>query len=210
MLHSIHRFHKLNKPIYGINCGSLGFLLNTYDTKSDLYEKITQATSIKINPLTTTFTNSYGENKEAIAFNEISILRSDSVASHLKVIIDNEVMINPLVCDGILVSTPMGSTAYNRACGGNIISLDSNLLAVTSINSFDPINWKGASIRNHHVVEIENLDTKKRKINLFADFQEFKNISKATIRISNNVYANLLFDPNNDLNHKILKTQFHK
>lgn len=209
MLHCIHKYQHLNKPIYGINCGTLGFLLNNYNLQDDLFEKISQATTISLHPLEAIFVNSVGEKNTSIAFNEVSFLRSDPVASHLKIDIDGNMMMNNLVSDGLLVSTPMGSTAYNRACGGNVVSVDSNLLVMTPINPFNPLNWKGATIKNKHIINITNLDIKKRKINLFCDYKEFKNISKATISLSE-ANINLLFNPQEDLEHKILQTQFNK
>ncbi len=209
MLHCIHKYQHLNKPMYGINCGTLGFLLNNYNTNDDLFEKISEATHIPLSPLQATFTNSVGEENTSIAFNEVSFLRSDPVASHLKIEIDNNTMMDNLISDGLLVSTPMGSTAYNRACGGNVVSIDSNLLVMTPINPFNPLNWKGATIKNKHIINITNLDVKKRKINLFCDYKEFKNITKAKISLVDSK-INLLFDPKEDLEYKILKTQFNK
>lgn len=209
LLHCLHKYLHLNKPFYGLNYGSLGFLLNE-STGENLIEKIKKAVAYKIHPLEANFTDNNNNHNTAIAFNEVHTLRAHSPASHLSISIDDIERMNKLVADGIIVSTPLGSTAYNRACGGHIISLNTNLLSITPINPFSPIMWKGATINNNHIITIKNNDPETRKCNMFCDFHEFHDIASIDIHLNKNIKVEILFNKDNHLEDKIIKTQFNQ
>jgi NAD+ kinase len=208
MLHIVHNYYHLNKPIYGINCGSLGFLLNKFNHKEDLYEVLKRGVRFDLKPLKVDFETTNGNKMSAIAFNESYLMRSGPVASHLKITLDGVTRMGKLVSDGLLVSTPMGSTAYNRACGGSVISVQSNLLALTSINPFQPLNWKGAIVDNKHSIKIENIEPFKRKTALFCDFKEFRDVKSMIVHQDMSNKVTLIFNTIDSLENKILKTQF--
>jgi NAD+ kinase len=210
LLHVLHRYMNFKQPIYGINCGNLGFLLNNIDITQDIYQHLQNTNQVEIMPLLGSFTNTSQQSFSYFAFNEISIMRSEPVAANLQIKLNNKIIIERLVADGILISTPTGSTAYNRACGGPLISANSNLLAITPINSFNPLSWHGTTINNNSTVEIMNLETKNRTVKIAFDFKEHHNIVDAKIILSNDYKRTLLFDKNNDLESKILNAQFHQ
>jgi NAD+ kinase len=208
ILHSIHKYIAYNQPIFGINCGNLGFLLNSYQQEIDLIQTIEESTKFNIHPLSTEIELTNGDKLKDTAFNEISILRSTSNAAHLSIYLNNELKLEQLIGDGVLVATPLGSTAYNLACRGNILPLYSNLLALTPINPFKPLNWNGAILKNDAKITIHNIDYRKRKINLFCDYKKYNNIKTCIIEENKNITFSLLFNNTHDLNQKILKEQF--
>ncbi|MFL1780866.1 putative inorganic polyphosphate/ATP-NAD kinase [Candidatus Hepatincolaceae symbiont of Richtersius coronifer] len=208
ILYCMHRFLPLDKPLYGINCGNLGFLMNKLNLSQDLEDLVAKAVPLNINPLETNFENIQGYINSGIAFNEISFLRCESLAAHLRVKIDNKIRVDKLVADGILVCTPTGSSAYNLACGGNVIQAASKLLVLTPISPFSPLGWKGTTLGDQHVFEIINLDPKKRKINMFCDFKEFRLIVRAEIKLCTSKKITLLFNQEENLENKLLKSQF--
>ena len=212
MLHTLHKCIDLKKPIYGINCGNLGFLMNDFNLDTTIEELIatikTETIALKTYPLEVKFTTNEGKELTSLAFNEASILRSDGVAAHLKIYINNEVKCNKLVSDGALIATPLGSLAYNKACGGPVIPLESRLLILTAINSFDPHYFKGAILPENSIVTIEVLSSESRKVNLFCDFIKYKNITKLEIKKSETKAVNMLFNKQNYLTQKIFNAQF--
>ena len=213
MLHTLHNCIDLNKPIYGINCGSLGFLMNDFNLDTTTIDELitslqTCVTSVKTYPLEVKFTTNSGEEITSLAFNEASLLRSDGVAAHLKIYIDGELKCNKLVSDGTLVATPFGSLAYNKACGGPIIPLNSKLLILTAINAFDPVNFKGVILPESSTVTIEVQSSTTRKVNLFCDFIKYKHITKLEVKKSRSKSINILFNKQNYLTQKIFNAQF--
>ncbi len=208
-LHTIYRVDhcKLPLPVYGMNCGSVGFLMNPYRPEH-LIERLTEAHKVNIYPLHMKTIDSNGEKHEALAFNEVALLRETRQAAKLKISIDNIERLPELVCDGIMLATPAGSTAYNLSAHGPIIPLSANLLALTPISAFRPRRWRGALLPYHIHASIEVLDANKRPVSATADSTEFRDISKVEIKQSDCNGCPLLFDPDHNLEERILKEQF--
>ena len=212
LLESLHkgREHKSRGqilPVYGMNCGSVGFLLNPYDPDK-LNEKLQKAQPVTIYPLAMTATDMDGNTHDAMAFNEVSLLRQTRQAAKLKISIDGVERISELVCDGILLATPAGSTAYNLSAHGPILPLSANVLALTPISAFRPRRWRGALIPCHSTVKIEIINPEKRPVSATADSTEVRNIQFLEIKQSNAHECTLLFDPDHHLEERILKEQF--
>ena len=199
MLKTIKRLYKFNKPFYGINCGSVGFLLNKYDTKK-ISEKINKAKITIINPLQVLTINKLKKRSSLLAINELSLFRQSKQTSLLKLKINNKTLIKKLIGDGILFSTPAGSTAYNMSVNGPILSLNSKKIAITPISPFRPRRWKGKIISDRKSIYILNLDPKKRPIAAVADNNEIRNIVK----------FKLLFNSSESLYKKIKSEQKRK
>ncbi|MDR2007547.1 MAG: NAD kinase [Alphaproteobacteria bacterium] len=209
MLTCLHDFIHYNKPLYGINCGTLGFLLNERQGSLDILSAVEHSVEFKVHPLVANFETAKEKNLETIAFNEISLLRKNPRSAHLNISINNENRIDTLIGDGILVATPVGSTAYNYSCGGDVLSSSSNLLALTPINPFSPLRWKGTTLKDDSIIDIKNLET-NRPINMSADFQEYEEIQNISIRLAKDKSITLLFDRHRDLESKIIKQQFNQ
>ncbi|MCI5061237.1 MAG: NAD kinase [Alphaproteobacteria bacterium] len=207
ILEVLHQTHKTGLPVYGMNCGSVGFLLNPYRPES-LLERLNEAHHVDIFPLHMSATDKNGETHEALAFNEVSLLRETRQAAKLKISVDNIERIPELVCDGILLSTPAGSTAYNLSAHGPIIPLSANLLALTPISAFRPRRWRGALLPYHSRVKIEALNDEKRPVSATADSTEIRDIQSVEIRQLESSPCRLLFDPDHNLEERILKEQF--
>ncbi|MCL2567738.1 MAG: NAD kinase [Alphaproteobacteria bacterium] len=209
MLSCLHEFISYGKPLYGINCGTRGFLLNERHDCLDILEHINNSVEFKLNPLAANFETVKEKNLQTIAFNEISLLRKKPRSAHLSISIDNNLRLEELVGDGILVATPIGSPAYNCSCGGDILSTKSDLLALTPINPFKPLRWKGTTIEDSSIIAISNIEL-NRPINMSADFQEFEEIKNISIKLCKDKHITLLFDKNEDLESKIIKQQFNQ
>ena len=209
ILEALHKLHDEGSsiPVYGLNCGSVGFLLNP-NIKGDLIEKITNSNSVDIYPLNLSCKTKDGEQKDIIAFNEISLLRETRQAAKLKIKVDETTRIEELVCDGILLATPAGSTAYNLSANGPILPISANLLALTPISAFRPRRWRGALLPSNVCVEIEVYNHDKRPVSATADSKEFRDIRSVKINQSNKYSRTLLFDPDHNLGERILKEQF--
>lgn len=207
LLEALHKFHALNAPIYGMNCGSVGFLLNPFRTE-DLTGHIARAQSVQLSPLEMKATTSGGSVITAFAFNEISLLRQERQAAKIGVAVDGIERLPELICDGILVSTPAGSTAYNLSAHGPIIPLSANVLALTPISAFRPRRWRGALLPHGAAVRFEILESAKRPVSASADFTEVRDVVQVDIRESKAISVTLLFDPDHNLEERILKEQF--
>jgi NAD+ kinase len=207
MLETLHNTHKLNIPVYGMNCGSVGFLLNPFRPKN-LIDRLNAAHKVEIYPLSMIVTDHQGNNHEAMAFNEVSLLRETRQAAKLKISIDNVERIDELVCDGILLATPAGSTAYNLSAHGPIIPLSGNVLALTPISAFRPRRWRGALLPSNVEVKIDIINNKKRPVSATADSTEIRNVISVTIKQAESHGCTLLFDPDHSLEERILKEQF--
>lgn len=206
LLRVLHDFIDLNIPIFGMNKGTLGFLMN--DFKEDhLEERVLQAQPLKLYPLHVELHDTQGKIRYGLAFNEAHTIRSVSQASRLKISVDGQMRLPQLVCDGILLATPAGSTAYNRACHGPILPMRSHSLALTPINPFSP-RWNGAILPNSAIVEVENLNPLSRPSLAALDFLEFPYTAYLKIQQSKQQYAQLLFDPDSHLEHRVLTQQF--
>ena len=201
MLSSLKKYLNFNKPFYGINCGTYGFLMNNFN-KDDLEKKIFLSKKIYIRPLNIVAqTNKF--KKKILAINEVSLFRQSRQTVSLNLKIGKKVILKKLVGDGILVSTPAGSTAYNLSAQGPVLSLNSKKLAVTPISPFRPRRWKGKIISNKQKIKIKNLDSKKRPIAAVADNIEIRNIKSVNIEISRKVTFCVLYDRKESLIKKI-------
>ena len=207
MLASLKKYQKYQLPFYGMNKGNRGFLLNKFDEK-DLINKINKSKIAELHPLEMYARNKNGKVKTAIAVNEVSVFRETRQAAKLEIKIDNKIRIKEVTCDGVLVATPAGSTAYNLSARGPVLDLESNLLAVTPISPFKPRGWRGATINNRSKVSIKNLDFKKRPVSVVADNIEFRDVSNVSIYLNKNKTFKLLYDKKYGLKERNLAEQF--
>ena len=209
MLNSLKKYYKLNKAFYGINSGSYGFLMNKYSRKKT-HKNLLIANLIKINPLKMKVINKTNQIKRSIAVNEVSILRQSRQAASITILNGKNKIIKKLVCDGVLVSTPAGSTAYNLSVHGPILNLDSKKLAISPISPFRPRRWKGKIISDKSKIVIKNLNIKKRPISAVADNYEVRNAKIIIIETDKKIKFNLLYDKNRSLQKKIKIEQLRK
>lgn len=210
MLHAMHTYLDHDKPIYGLNCGTVGFLMNAMrlDNLSELVNRVSEAETTEVFPLVMDVVKNDGSTHRKLAFNEVSVLRYGHQTANLKVSVNGIERIPKLICDGILVATPMGSTAYNLSARGPIIPLGSNVLALTPVSAFRPRRWHGALLPNSAVVELTNLDPDKRPIGASADFHEFDQVQSITIREDHERPFRILFDSDHSLEERIFGEQF--
>ena len=209
MLSSLKKYNKYKKPFYGINAGSYGFLMNKFSTKNTI-KNLSKAKQVTISPLEMTVKNKYNKIKKSIAINEVSILRQSRQTASLKILSGSKTIIKKLVSDGILVSTPAGSTAYNMSVYGPILNLDSKKLSIRPISAFRPRRWKGRVVSDKSKILIKNLDTKKRPISAVADNYELRNAKLISIKTNKKIKFNLLYDSNRSLQKKIKIEQIRK
>ena len=207
LLKSLHDFNELNKPFFGINYGSIGFLMNSASNK-DLKEVIKNSKSTDLKPLKMTAKDEDNKIYDSIAYNEVSLMRQSHQASKFQIKINETTRMKELICDGVLVSTSAGSTAYNLSAHGSILPLDSKLLALTPISAFRPRRWRGALLSEKNIIEITVINFKDRKVSVTADNIEFRNIKEVTIQSSQNKNCKILFDNNHSIEDKILNEQF--
>lgn len=207
MLRALHHFTDCPLPIYGLNLGTLGFLLNEYKQK-DLITRIEQAKSYDIHPLRMEAQNADGEKVTQLAYNEVSLLRETHSSAKIMVSVNDEVRLPLLVCDGIMISTAVGSTAYNSSAAGPIIPLTSNVLPITPISAFRPRRWPGALLLNTSRVRFEVIRPRERPVSASADAFEMRDVAIVDIAEAKDVTATLLFDPDNHLEERINKEQF--
>ena len=209
MLQTLKKLHKFKKPFYGINSGNYGFLMNKF-SKKKIVKNLKTTHSIKIYPLQMIVKTKNNQVKKSIAINEISILRQSKQASSISITSNNRNIIKNLISDGVLVSTPAGSTAYNLSVHGPILNLDSNKLAVTPISPFRPRRWSGTIVNDKSKIIIKNLDTNKRPISAVADNFEVRNVKKVTIQSNKKIIFELMYNKNNSLYKKIKIEQVRK
>ena len=209
MLQILKKLYKFKKPFYGINSGNYGFLMNKFSKKNFL-KNLKASHSIKIHPLQMIVKTKGNNVKKSIAINEISILRQSKQASSISISSNKKNVIKKLISDGVLISTPAGSTAYNLSVYGPILNLDSNKLAVTPISPFRPRRWRGVIISDKSFVTIKNLDKDKRPISVTADNFEVRNAIKVSIKANKKITFNLLYNKNNSLHKKIKIEQVRK
>ena len=207
LLKSLHDFNELNKPFFGINYGSIGFLMNSMSNQN-LEELISNSKSTNLNPLKMIAIDEVNKQHESIAYNEVSLMRQSHQASKFKIEINDITRMNELICDGVLVSTSAGSTAYNLSAHGSILPLDSKLLALTPISAFRPRRWRGALLSEKSIIKINVLNSKDRQASVTADNIEFRNIKEVTIHSSTDKSCKILFDNNHSIEDKILNEQF--
>jgi len=207
MLRTLHAHRDGQAPVYGMKLGRVGFLMNKHRL-DDLPERIAQAHAAILYPLEMHTTDGDGVQSTAIAFNEVSLLRQSNQAAHLEVKLNGTVKLSNLICDGILVSTPAGSTAYNLSAHGPILPLDANVLALTPISPFRPRRWRGAILPHLTEVGLRVLDPGKRPVSATADFHEVRHVREVLIRQARDRGVRLLFDPEHNLEQRILDEQF--
>ena len=207
MLETVHTVLDSGQAIFGMNRGSVGFLMNEFET-GELIERIAAATETIIHPLKMTVTDKKGTTHSALAFNEVSMLRQQHQAAKLRISIDGKVRLSELICDGIIVATPAGSTAYNLSAHGPILPIDSPLLALTPISPFRPRRWRGAILSHEAEVEIEMLEASKRPVSAVADQTEFRDVVKVVVSEDEKRSARLLFDDGHSLAERVLNEQF--
>ena len=207
MLEAIKSHMSHNLPLFGLNYGSIGFLMNA-SNKDDLIKRINLSQSIVIAPLSMKVKSFDGNSHEAIAINEVSLLRETHQASKIKISIDDKVRLDELICDGILISTPSGSTAYNLSAHGPILPINADVLALTPISAFRPRRWKGAILNNRSEVRFDIIDGKKRPVSAVADSTEFRDIESVTVKQDNENSIQLLFDEQHSFEERILNEQF--
>jgi NAD+ kinase len=207
MLQTLHRFMDAHIPVYGMNRGSVGFLMNEY-REDELPERLMQAKLNMIYPLRMRAIMADGSRGKALAINEVSLFRLTHQAARLKITVDGRTRLEELVCDGVLVATPAGSTAYNLSVHGPILPINASLLALTPISPFRPRRWRGAILRNSARVTVDVLEPEKRPIGAVADHQEFRNVLSVDISEERGIGLRLLFDPGHELDERIQAEQF--
>ena len=209
MLQTLKKNRNSKKYFYGINSGNYGFLMNKYSSKN-LIKNLSKAKMISISPLEMKVSNKSNQSKKHIAINEVSILRQSRQAASLSIDYGSKKLIKNLVSDGVLVSTPAGSTAYNLSVHGPILGLNSKKLSISPISAFRPRRWKGKIVSDRSKITIKNLNTRKRPISAVADNIEVRNAKKITIKTNKNIRFNLLYDKNRSLQKKIKLEQIRK
>ncbi|NBS02230.1 MAG: NAD kinase [Rhizobiales bacterium] len=207
MLQTLHGFMGQGKPIYGINRGSVGFLMNEY-RELDLLERINSAERSIIHPLLMQATDHEGHICEARAINEVSIFRQSYQAAKLSLSVDGRVRMPELVADGVLVATPAGSTAYNLSANGPILPLNAPMLALTPISAFRPRRWRGALLPDKATITISVLEAQKRPVNAVADHFEFRSVVEIQVSMDRDTELVMLHDPDHGLEERILREQF--
>jgi NAD+ kinase len=207
MLRTLHRHMAHNKPVYGMKLGTVGFLMNQYRVDG-LLARLARAQSTTLKPLVMEAVSESGTTGISLAFNEVSLLRQTKQAAHIRVSLNGAVKIDELMCDGVLVSTSAGSTAYNLSAHGPILPLGADVLAMTPISPFRPRRWRGAILRAGTEVKFEVLDPYKRPVSATADSNEVRDVVEVTIRESRDKTVSLLFDPEHNLEDRILNEQF--
>ena len=209
MLQTLKKLGKFNKPFYGINMGTYGFLMNKLKTRKFI-ENLSKSKPITISALQMIAKTKNNTTKKGIAINEISMFRQSKQAATIQIKKGKKIIMKKLSSDGVLVSTPAGSTAYNLSVHGPILSLNSKKLAITPISPFRPRRWKGTIVSDKSVININNLNTKKRPVSVVADNVEFRNIKNVKIYINRKIKFNLLYDSKNSLSKKIKIEQVRK
>jgi NAD+ kinase len=207
MLSTLHATQALGVPVYGMNRGTVGFLMNAYDEEG-LIARLETAEAAVINPLHMTATTTDGAVVEALAINEVSLLRAGPQAAKLRIVVDGRLRMEELVCDGALVCTPAGSTAYNYSAHGPILPIESDVLALTAVAAFRPRRWRGALLPKHAVVRFDVVDPDKRPVMADADSRSVANVVSVEIRSDPTVTHRILFDPGHGLEERLLREQF--
>ncbi|MBA4220582.1 NAD kinase [Bosea sp. (in: a-proteobacteria)] len=207
MLQTLHRFMGTAKPIYGMNRGSVGFLMNEFRERG-LRQKLEAAHRSVVHPLAMTAADCNGKRVEARAINEVSLFRRSYQAAKLRISVDGQVRLSELVADGVLLATPAGSTAYNLSANGPILPLDAPLLALTPLSPFRPRRWRGALLPDHAKVTIAVLEAEKRPVSAVADHTQIDNVISVQIAIDRSLDLVMLHDPGHSLDERILREQF--
>ena len=207
MLQTLHDTQHLNLPVYGMNCGTVGFLMNTFDL-AELPARLASAEEAAINPLIMRAVTVDGTEQQALAINEVSLLRAGPQAAKLKISVDGKVRLDELVCDGALIATPAGSTAYNYSAHGPILPIGSDVLALTPMAAFRPRRWRGALLPKTAVVRFDVLEPEKRPVRADADSRAVTNVVMVEVRSDPTIAHRILFDPGHGLEERLIVEQF--
>ena len=207
MLQTLHRVMRTGIPVYGMNFGSVGFMMNAF-SEDDLDLRLASVQRTRIFPLSMQVLDVSGHTQLALALNEVSLFRSTYQAAKVQIIVDGEVRLEELICDGVLLSTPAGSTAYNLSAHGPILPIEAQLLALTPISPFRPRRWRGAILSNHAEVRFITREASKRPVSAVADNVEFQNVLEVTVKEDRTHGVTLLFDPGTSLEERVLSEQF--
>jgi NAD+ kinase len=207
MLQTLHRVMRRPVPVYGMNFGSVGFLMNEFSA-DDLPRRLAAANATAIYPLAMQVRCEDGSTHEALALNEVSLFRMTYQAIKIEIVVDGHIRLNELICDGVLLSTPAGSTAYNLSAHGPILPIDAPLLALTPISPFRPRRWRGAILNNRATVTFRTREAEKRPASAVADNVEFPHVVEVTVREDRSQKVTLLFDPGTGLEERVLSEQF--
>ncbi len=207
MLESLHGFLDRGVPIYGMNRGSVGFLMNDYN-EDDLIERLEVAEATVLHPLQMIAKSVEGGTTTALAINEVSVLRQSRQAAKIRISIDGRVRTPELICDGVLVATAAGSTAYNLSAHGPILPVGSDIMALTPISAFRPRRWHGALLPAHAKINVEVLENYKRPVSAVADYTEVRNVVEVDVEERRDISLQILFDPGHGLEERIINEQF--
>ena len=207
MLQTLHRHGALGKPVFGMKLGTVGFLMNQHRPE-DLLERIASAEPAVLHPLEMLAQTESGTTVGSLAYNEVSLLRQTRQAAHVSIELNGDVRLDELICDGVMLATPAGSTAYNFSANGPILPLGANVMALTPIAPFRPRRWRGAVLKSGTEVRFRVLDPHKRPVSATADSHEVRDVAEVTIRESKERTVTLLFDSEHNLEERILNEQF--
>ncbi len=207
MLRALHHYIDYQAPMFGMNLGTLGFLLNDYKIK-ELEERIQSASTFTIHPLKMNCVDQNGKKHKHYAFNEVALMRETHASAKINVHVNEKERIKQLICDGVMVSTPVGSTAYNSSAGGPMLPLDANLLPITPISPFRPRHWPGALVSNKCKIKFEIIKPKERPVSVSADIFEIRDVHEVEVQIAKRVTKTLLFDNSESLQERIFQEQF--
>lgn len=207
MLHTLRSVIGHDVPVYGMNAGSLGFLMNEYE-ENDLVARIEAAETVSLHPLRMTATTVNGETDEALAINEVSLLRETYQAAKIRILIDDKVQMEELICDGVLVATPAGSTAYNLSAHGPIVPINSEILCLTPISAFRPRRWRGALLAHEARIRFEIIDAEDRPVSATADNVEVRSVASVDVAEDRDITLTLLYDEGHNLADRIVAEQF--
>ena len=207
MLQTLHRHGALGKPVFGMKLGTIGFLMNHYRA-DDLIERLGRAEPAVLRPLAMEAQTESGATVHSLAYNEVSLLRQTRQAAHLRIDLNGQPRLDELICDGVMVATPAGSTAYNFSASGPILPLGANVVALTPIAPFRPRRWRGAVLKAGTEVRFKVLDPYKRPVSATADSHEVRDVVEVAIREATDRTVTLLFDPEHNLEERILSEQF--
>jgi NAD+ kinase len=207
MLHTLHRHGGLGRPVFGMKLGTVGFLMNHF-VEHDLLARLAAAEPATLRPLEMQALTESGASVSSLAYNEVSLLRQTRQAAHIGIELNGQMRLDELICDGVMVATPAGSTAYNCSAGGPILPLGSGVVALTPIAPFRPRRWRGALLKADTEVRFRVLDPYKRPVSATADSHEVRDVVEVAIRESSDRTVTLLFDPEHNLEERMLSEQF--
>ena len=207
MLHTLHATMDLPAPVYGMNRGTVGFLMNDY-SEDDLHDRLEAAQCVAINPLRMEAEDENALITHALAINEVSLLRETRQAAKIRIALDGEVRMDELICDGVLVATPAGSTAYNLSAHGPILPIAAQMLALTPISAFRPRRWRGALLPKDAHVRFDVLERHKRPVSATADAVEVRDVARVDVRSASDIEMTLLYDPGHGLEERLIREQF--